>query len=741
MRLGKRLGPLLGSLLAVLSLSAPAAQAAGAPEVTATWVTTVTPNSVNLRGEVDPGGKSTTYRFEYTTAVDFAADGFVGASRAPLGGEPGIAAGEAPVPVVQHVGGLTAVTEYRYRMVAANADGTAFGPTRIFRTDESAPVFALPDSRAWELVSPLDENGGGIAAPEALFGGGVLQAAALGGAVTYGSAYSFGPSQGAPGASQYISRRSSGGWSTENVTLPLVSGGYPTGPNSGVPYQLFSSDLSAALISNGRRCRGEATDCPVANPALPGSGAPAGYRNYYRRDNAVGAFTALLDSTDLTGLEPQAFDLAFAGASDDLGQVVLSSCSALTPDAAEVPGPGGECDPAAQNLYLATAAGPVLINRLPGDLQGTLGATLAAEGGAGALSPARAYFYLGGNLYLREGDVTKQLDEGLGGGGTFEAAAADGEVAFLSKAGHLYRYLAAGGALTDLTPGGGLQGVLGASTDGSHVYYLTTSGLFHWNLGATSEVAATADASNLPPAIGTARVSDDGDRLAFLSSAQLGEYENAGQTEIYVYSAAADTLFCVSCNPSGERPLGPSTIPGAVANGDAIRVYKPRALSADGQRLFFDSADALVPRDTNGEPDVYEWELAGAGGCTAATGCLSLISSGNSSEGATFVDASASGGDAFFLTNGSLAPGDEGAVDLYDARVGGGFPVQELPIPCIGDACQQVPGRAEDPALATAVPRAEGNPPLRFGKAKKKKRKHRKPHRKQDHRKGHGGRR
>ena len=73
------------------------------------------------------------------------------------------------------------------------------------------------------------------------------------------------------------------------------------------------------------------------------------------------------------------------------------------------------------------------------------------------------------------------------------------------------------------------------------------------------------------------------------------------------------------------------------------------------------------------------------------SGCIDLISSGRSEGGASFVDASADGSDAFFLTDGSLVATDAGGVDVYDARIGGGFPESTDVIPCFGDACQPLP--------------------------------------------------
>jgi hypothetical protein len=93
--------------------------------------------------------------------------------------------------------------------------------------------------------------------------------------------------------------------------------------------------------------------------------------------------------------------------------------------------------------------------------------------------------------------------------------------------------------------------------------------------------------------------------------------------------------------------------------------------------LFFDSADALVPQDTNGKEDVYEYEPPGVGSCTssaatfsaAQSGCIGLISSGTSSRESAFLDASETGGDVFFLTAASLVKQDvDTAFDVYDAH-------------------------------------------------------------------------
>ncbi len=741
--------------VALLALAfAPAAAQAAKPIVIGSWPTDVGTESATLRAQIDPNGLATTYLFEYTTEAEFRVKGFIGATKQP---QLGISIGQGLV--FQRIRGLAPDTAYRFRVVATNTD-TTVGPLRSFKTDEPAPVFTLPDGRGWEMVSPLDKNGGEIQGFGQNRGGGVIQAAAQGGAITYTSASSFADAEGSPGPNQYLSTRGAGPqWTTDNVTLPMLSGTYPEAPDSGVPYQLFSQDLSGGLVSNGRRCRTSVTSqCPVENAPLAGSGAPAGYRNYYLRNGSGGSFAALLKSADIASLPlgPEDFELAFAGATPDLAHTILSTCAALTLEATEVPGSEGECDASKQNLYEKSGSSLRLINLLPAASTGTPGAALAAQGRAISSDGTRVYFTLNANLYLREGTTTKQVDAAQGGGGHFETASTDGGIAFFSKSGHLYRYTAASGTAAELplTPAAGLAGVLGASDDGTYVYYLTSAGLYlNRSTGTTTQVSPQAEAGNVPPTSGSARVSADGRRLLFLSSAELTPYDNRNiatdvpEPEVYLFTApgtAGAGIVCASCNPSGERPTGPASLPGASSNGsgpNAPHSYKPRVLSADSKRIFFDTLDAIAIGDTNRDRDVYQWEASGSGDCARAAGCVKLISSGRAEGGASFLDASADGSDAFFLTDGSLVPADPAERDVYDARVGGGSPGADPAIPCFGDACQALPPAPEDPATGTRRSKPSGNLTTlvtkalhckkgqvkKLGKCVKKKTRHKKP--------------
>jgi hypothetical protein len=230
----------------------------------------------------------------------------------------------------------------------------------------------------------------------------------------------------------------------------------------------------------------------------------------------------------------------------------------------------------------------------------------------------------------------------------------------------------------------------------------------------------------------TSRVSPDGRYLAFMSRRPLTGYDNRDaktdvrDQEVYLYDDTTSKLVCVSCNPTGARPRGifdPGEFPGLLVDRPELwksqtlagsipgwtridlthSIYQSRYLSNSG-RLFFNAADALVPHDTNGTEDVYEYELPQGEGqpasndCTNASstysttsgGCVDLISSGTSPEESAFVDASEDGNDVFFLTAAKLSRTDtDAAYDIYDASAGGHAVEPSSVVECAGDGCQQ----------------------------------------------------
>jgi hypothetical protein len=232
----------------------------------------------------------------------------------------------------------------------------------------------------------------------------------------------------------------------------------------------------------------------------------------------------------------------------------------------------------------------------------------------------------------------------------------------------------------------------------------------------------------------TARVSPNGEYLAFMSAASLTGYDNvdanpeakgARDEEVYLYDSDSDGLACVSCDPTGARPTGvfdtaesgegyglvvdrrqvwrghwlAGNIPGWTAETVTSALFQPRYLSDEG-RLFFNSPDDLVVQATNHKEDVYEYEPSGVGSCESPSGgCVSLISAGNSSKESVFLEATPSGDDVFFLTAAQLLPQDtDTAFDIYDARVC----TQESP--CLTPPIPEPPGCTGADACRPAEP-------------------------------------
>jgi len=275
------------------------------------------------------------------------------------------------------------------------------------------------------------------------------------------------------------------------------------------------------------------------------------------------------------------------------------------------------------------------------------------------------------------------------------------------------------------------DGVFGISSDGSYLYFLDPSailpgqpllpgaaevGLYLWHNGEISFVGSIDDraagADTLPADVRTklaARVAPDGRTLLFTAFSGAGlRGDNHGTcdtssgtcAELYVYKAGSGTPRCISCNPTGAPATSSATFRVRTSTGatqTASHLNHP--MTTDGNHVFFETGERLLPQqDTNGnKSDVYEWTAAGVDGCTSASsgysaiadGCLALITTGTSTDDSHFLDASPSGHDVFFTTNQQLVGWDtDTAYDLYDARIGGGFPNPPAARPeCSGQAC------------------------------------------------------
>jgi hypothetical protein len=270
-----------------------------------------------------------------------------------------------------------------------------------------------------------------------------------------------------------------------------------------------------------------------------------------------------------------------------------------------------------------------------------------------------------------------------------------------------------------------VMAVIGESDDGHYVYFIAKGqlvagapllgngeGVYLWHDGTVSYIGKTVinETSELPTGANYTlgvpqwRVTPDGRHLLLSSHNGSGFAPNydqgscqtssgVGCREFYVYSADDSTptvpdIVCASCNPSGT----PATANAAAAvregtGGATMPWHQNHPISEDGSRVFFTTAEALLPQDLNGKEDVYQYDTPTP---DRPKGQLFLISTGTSTSNSMFMDASPNGSDVFFVTNQQLVGWDtDGSLDLYDARAGGGFPEPPAaPTGCGGPVCQ-----------------------------------------------------
>ncbi len=185
---------------------------------------------------------------------------------------------------------------------------------------------------------------------------------------------------------------------------------------------------------------------------------------------------------------------------------------------------------------------------------------------------------------------------------------------------------------------------------------------------------------------------------------------NVGQ--VYRYDSVEGVVECLSCaSPFDPEPRYSAFFTNEEQGANSLTkngVPGETVGSANGDYVFFDTVSALVPQDVNGEiepenkahreytspalspsSDVYEWRKPGVNGCGLVRGCVSLISSGGDGKLVMLLGSAADGRDVFFTTAAQLGSrDDDSALDVYDARIDGGFALPPpRPTECEGAAC------------------------------------------------------
>jgi hypothetical protein len=502
-------------------------------------------------------------------------------------------------------------------------------PNEALRVGASA---ALPECRAYEVVSPPNAEPNFIFTGAPLTGYGLeddgelkgtVQVAEDDGGMADGLALvSSYPVAGASSSGEYLrARRGAGGWSSEAM-IPPQSPSYSILCRNGY-IAAYSPDLTKAVLGDGvgqpgSTVQGGNLRCGTDDPTLVPS-EPKLVQNLFLGEGAAGPFQ-LIDATNAAPEGAAPADAWFLAASEDLSHVVFMESAQLTPEA-----------PLGSDVYEWSGGTVRLVTRLPDGTpaQGTLANSYEPEDfssccvGAETITHSvskdgtRIDFTANGDLYLRvnadqpqsplngQGECdeptdacTFELDEVEGGsqagGGVFGWATPDGSKVFFTDDRHLtanstaepgkpdlYEYDLSrppGARLTDLTTDiaepADVLGLSGISTSGDYVYF-------------AAEGALTP------------------------STNSVGDSAQVGQPNLYLLHDGAISFVATL----DDTP--PDTFVGATRDSPDWEADKLTSrVSADGGFIAFNSVDSLTGYDNTdvntGEPDdeIYLYEAA-----------------------------------------------------------------------------------------------------------------------------------
>jgi hypothetical protein len=653
--------------------------------------------------------------------------------------------------------------------VAASAEGC---PNVAFRTGPSA---ALPDCRAYELVTPVAKNGGYVEVDNQTGANRVL-ANGLGGglsadgeSVVLASQEGFGETESVPGAfpfSLYRAVRTDSGWVTtsldpsaaqfeiEGGKLGDLNAGYP----GGVVWLMRSASQPDNAVGVYRVGYGEA---PVeAGPFVPPS-SPAG---------SVNNLVAL---SSLVGVSADGSHVLFALNSSPLwpGEV-FGTGSGSTRPLLEYVGAGNH-----EPLLVGVGNEGQLIDGCPYQRLGAgehnqfglgEGYEQFSEWTQNAISTnGETVFFTvvcNAQVYARIGNGTPGAHtvaiseptvadcagcaaEDLTGIAEFDGASEDGSRVFFSRSSdtglNLYEYdfdAAEGQRVIRVTAGDGtvpvtapeLQGMVQVSPDGSHVYFvahgvLTSTAnyaglsaqpggdnLYLYERDAQYPDGHTVFIATLSPRDEElwrvdegSNVTPDGRFLALVSRARLTADDSSSAGQLFEYDAQANTMTRISIGEGGYNDDG--NIHQAKEQPRIVSpVYRPEpylamaysdslTMSGDGSYVFFESPDALVPGALDVVPETgYTSEEMAENVYEYHDGNVYLISDGQYTGPVSLNGTDLSGRDVLISTGDPLVAQAQGStnVDVYDARVDGGFPAPAPPEECEGDACQGSLGAA-----------------------------------------------
>lgn len=768
---------------------------AAPPRILETYASSVEKTSAILDALINPEHSATSYHFEWATQAEWEEGGGYD-HRIPALIDPKIGSGTEPIVAEEEISGLEVGTTYHFRVTATNAAGpSVVSSDNEFSTLSES---GLPNGRNFELVSPANKHPVGYVNPLVILGVQMSYQASDSGKRVYFPINNGLEDATAGGTDRYIAERGSSGWESTAITPPALVSPNGTSAYTGL-YRWYNPEVTCGVVESIEPLTADTPSADIEDgvpnlylrnesgnyilitknvPLNPLQTSPTGFfyeevpggtpdckhilfeTTYRLLPGAPGSGKALYEWSEGS--------LSLAAVRPD-GSVVSSATIGREGAGNAISSDGDRVFFGATSTEMGAENGKsAIFVRENGAQTRNVSKTKTGTPDTGATfqmaSKDGSHVFFLANYGLTPTSSTGATSCGGGGEGC-----------------DLYSFNVDTEALTDLSAdadpldskGASVVGMLGASEDGSYAYfaaagqllsgkgrtysqnltlrsfniYLSHAGELHFVgiIGSSETSAGVVDDLINRSSNRGSEVTPDGQHLLFSTVLNLTGYESGGAMEAYIYSFTSGQITCVSCRPDGLPSLekggaaGVAEYPIAqkIFNGYAVNMPRSLAVSNDGKhvRVFFTMPDVLAPGAVSGNNNVYEWE----------DGTVYLLATGKSEgngfggggrEAVQFVGSSATGDDVFLVSAKRLVSQDiDFAADLYDLRVGGGFPPAPQPAPECDVLSEQCQGSPSSPPAAT-TPASEsslgaGNPARSEPKKHKKHRKHKpKKHRK-----------
>lgn len=477
------------------------------PSISHTEALPVTGTTAKLNGSVNPNNSPTNYHFEWGLDTTYG-------NEAP-DFEPFTGSGGQPVPVSATVAGLALDTTYHFRLVAANAAGTTFGPDATFKTNACSGLSeaGLPDCRGFELVSPADKRPVGTVETFAAFQVN-YQSARDGGRIVYPMLNGLADAT-AGGTLDYLATRAASAWNSEQLTAPtLVPAQEDQGEENYTSRVLYnSSDLTCTVLESRE---------PLTNDT-PEADIEQGISNLYLR-NEDGTYTLLTAPVPLDGKGLNKL-YRVDWAASDCSHVLFETPHQLLPSA---PATGGLYEWANGNLSYAgvlpdgTSTGSATAGA--GSVSGTTANAISEDGSqmvftatsdeGGDSGKAAIFVRKNGTVTVDVSQSKTAIDNNNSEGSGFEGATPDGSHVFIRG-----RY--------GLAPGASSNGLTVCRLNASGISPQNGEGCDLYDYDVVSETLTDLSADANPAdaqgasVIGMIDASDDGSYVYFAARGQL----------------------------------------------------------------------------------------------------------------------------------------------------------------------------------------------------------------------------